>query len=154
MFENAGGKLRSWIKAFAVFCDFVVLITGAILIIQEESKAGVITIIGGLLVIHIAGLIIMARLECYENVYEIRNMIEEIRNYTYQSVAQQSATQQLIQQGIMQLSASQRGMSPQGTSTPGTANGPRTGNGWICPKCGQSVAPNAVYCNICGTKRV
>jgi rubrerythrin len=29
-----------------------------------------------------------------------------------------------------------------------------TGNtGWVCPKCGTSVAPTAMFCPICGGKR-
>lgn len=29
-----------------------------------------------------------------------------------------------------------------------------TGNvGWVCPKCGASVAPSAMFCPVCGGKR-
>ena len=35
----------------------------------------------------------------------------------------------------------------------GTIINASSNNGWICPKCGTPVAPNILYCPICGGKR-
>ena len=77
MFKNAGGKLRSLMVVIEFGLIVLVLFVGAWLA-DIDGRLTAIVIVGGLFIVYIWGLLTMARLECYENVYRIMKMMESI----------------------------------------------------------------------------
>lgn len=84
MFKNAGGKLRSLMVVIEFVLIVLVLFIGAWLA-DIDGRLTAIVIPGGLFIVYIWGLLTMARLECYENVYRIMKMMENAEKETQEN---------------------------------------------------------------------
>lgn len=124
MFENAGKKLSSTIKAITLISMIIVAIIGIVRAIEFESIAVfIVNSVVAPLVIWLFSLFTIGKLDMMADVHEIRSTLESIRSTKPNTQAYNSSP-------VM-----------------------KDDSIWICTKCKRDNPKEAVYCKHCGEKR-